>query len=156
MFLGRGNPDNSDHKPFKGSMAYFKITNHRGEVILDYDFGDVKNNTVYDMSLHWNPGIMFGCKIEKEVIDKIPHTVVPHRRFGRFKCLPHEDEGIIGGEFAKDTTQANEKLYRLEMQENKIDIDNDEYGLKNMKYEIDSTEDVYENHKMINVRFVDE
>ena len=156
MFLGRGNPDNPDHKPFKGSMAYFKITNHRGEVILDYDFGDVKNNTVYDMSLHWNPGIMFGCKIEKEVIDKIPHTVVPHRRFGRFKCLPHEDEGIIGGEFAKDTTQANEKLYRLEMQENKIDIDNDEYGLKNMKYEIDSTEDVYENHKMINVRFVDE
>ena len=42
------------------------------------------------------------------------------------------------------------------MQENKIDIDNDEYGLKNMKCEIDSTEDVYENHKMINVRFVDE
>ena len=156
MFLGRGNPDNSDHKPFKGSMAYFKITNHRGEVILDYDFGDVKNNTVYDMSLHWNPGIMFGCKIEKEVIDKIPHTVVPHRRFGRFECLPHEDEGIVDGKFAKDTTQANEKLYRLEMQENKIDIDNDEYGLKNMKYEIDSTEDVYENHKMINVRFVDE
>ena len=156
MFLGRGNPDNSDHKPFKGSMAYFKITNHRGEVILDYDFGDVKNNTVYDMSLHWNPGIMFGCKIEKEVIDKIPHTVVPHRRFGRFECLPHEDEGIVDGKFVKDTTQANEKLYRLEMQENKIDIDNDEYGLKNMKYEIDSTEDVYENHKMINVRFVDE
>ena len=28
MFLGRGNPDNSDHKPFKGSMAYFKITYH--------------------------------------------------------------------------------------------------------------------------------
>ena len=156
MFLGRGNPDNPDHKPFKGSMAYFKITNHRGEVILDYDFEDVQNNTVYDMSLHWNPGIMFGCKIEKEVIDKIPHTVVPHRRFGRFECLPHEDEGIVDGKFAKDTTQANEKLYRLEMQENKIDIDNDEYGLKNMKYEIDSTEDVYENHKMINVRFVDE
>ena len=42
------------------------------------------------------------------------------------------------------------------MQENKIDIDNDEYGLRNMKYEIHSIEDVYENHKMINVRFVDE
>jgi len=42
------------------------------------------------------------------------------------------------------------------MQENKIDIDNDKYGLKNMKYEIDSIEDIYENHKIINVRFVDE
>jgi hypothetical protein len=42
------------------------------------------------------------------------------------------------------------------MQENKIDIDNDEYGLNNMKYEIDNIEEVYENHKMINVRFVDE
>jgi len=42
------------------------------------------------------------------------------------------------------------------MQENKIDIDNDEYGLKNMKYKIASIEDVYENHKMINVRFMDE
>jgi len=39
------------------------------------------------------------------------------------------------------------------MQENKIDIDNDEYGLNNMKYEIDSVEDIYENHKIINVRF---
>jgi|TARA_B100000131_G_scaffold30798_1_gene28834 xylosylprotein 4-beta-galactosyltransferase len=156
MFLGRGNPDNPDHKPFKGSMAYFKITNHRGEVVLDYDFEKIQDDHVFDLSNSWNPGIMFGCKIEKEVIDKIPYTIVPHRRFGRFECLPHEDEGIVNGEFAKDTTQVNEKIYRLKMQENKIDIDNDEYGLRNMKYEIDSIEDVYENHKMINVRFVDE
>ncbi len=42
------------------------------------------------------------------------------------------------------------------MQENKIDIDNDQYGVKNMKYKIDNIEEVYKNHKMINVRFVDE
>ena len=62
----------------------------------------------------------------------------------------------MGDTFVKDTTKENEKLYRLKMQENKIDIDNDEYGLKNMKYKIDNIEEVYENHKMINVRFVDE
>ena len=90
-------------------------------IVLDYDFEKIQDDHVFDLSNSWNPGIMFGCKIEKEVIDKIPHTVVPHRRFGRFKCLPHEDEGIIGGEFAKYTTQANEILYRLEMQENKKD-----------------------------------
>ena len=156
MFLGKGNDTNKNHKPFKGNIATFKITNSRGEVVLDYDFDIVQNSIVTDESGNDNHGVMFGCKIEKEVIDKIPHTVVPHRRFSRFKCLPHEDEGIVNGEFAKDTTQVNEKIYRLKMQENKIDIDNDEYGLKNMKYKVASIEDVYENHKMINVRFVDE
>ena len=156
MFLGKGNDTNENHKPFKGSIATFKITNSRGEVILDYDFDIVQNNIITDESGNDNHGVMFGCKIEKEDIDKIPFTVVPHRRFSRFECLPHEDEGIVDGKFAKDTTQTNEKIYRLKMQENKIDIDNDEYGLKNMKYEIDSIEDIYENHKIINVRFMDE
>ena len=161
VFLGRGNPGNPNHKPFKGSLALFKIKNDKNEVILDYDFEIVHDHgdghkIVIDSSGYDNYGVMYGCTMGEEVIDKIPFTVVPHRRFSRFKCLPHEDEGIVDGKFAKDTTQENEKLYRLKMQENKIDIDNDEYGLKNMKYEIDSIEDIYENHKMINVRFMDE
>jgi hypothetical protein len=156
MFLGKGNDSNINHKPFKGSIAYFKIRNHKDDIILNYDFERIENNTVFDKSLHWNPATLFGCTIEEEVINKIPFTVVPHRRFGRFECLPHEDEGIVDGKFAKDTTQTNEKIYRLKMQENKIDIDNDEYGLKNMKYEIDSIEDIYGNHKIINMRFMDE
>ena len=161
VFLGRGNPGNPNHKPFKGSLALFKIKNDKNEVILDYDFEIVHDHgdghkIVIDSSGYDNYGVMYGCTIGEEVIDKIPHTVVPHRRFSRFKCLPHEDEGIVDGKFAKDTTQTNEKIYRLKMQENKIDIDNDKYGLKNMKYEIDSIEDIYENHKIINVRFVDE
>ena len=161
VFLGRGNPGNPNHKPFKGSLALFKIKNDRNEVILDYDFEIVHDHgdghkIVIDSSGYDNYGVMYGCTMGEEIIDKIPHTVVPHRRFSRFKCLPHEDEGIVDGKFAKDTTQTNEKIYRLKMQENKIDIDNDEYGLKNMKYEIDSIEDIYENHKIINVRFMDE
>ncbi len=161
MFLGRGNPGNPNHKPFKGSLALFKIKNDKNEVILDYDFEIVHDHgddhkIVIDSSGYDNYGVLYGCTIGEEVIDKIPHTVVPHRRFSRFKCLPHEDEGIVNGKFAKDTTQTNEKIYRLKMQENKIDIDNDKYGLKNMKYEIDSIEDIYENHKIINVRFMDE
>ena len=161
VFLGRGNPGNPNHKPFKGSLALFKIKNDKNEVILDYDFEIVHDHgdghkIVIDSSGYDNYGVMYGCTIGEEVIDKIPHTVVPHRRFSRFKCLPHEDEGIVNGKFAKDTTQTNEKIYRLKMQENKIDIDNDKYGLKNMKYEIDSIEDIYENHKIINVRFMDE
>ena len=160
MFLGKGDDNNEYHKTFKCSLAYFKIINHRDEVVLDYDFETVKDyKFIIDKSGYENHGQLWNgntASITQEVIDKIPFTVVPHRRFSRFKCLPHEDEGIVGDTFAKDTTQVNERLYRLEMQENKIDIDNDQYGVKNMKYKIDNIEEVYKNHKMINVRFVDE
>ena len=39
------------------------------------------------------------------------------------------------------------------MQKNQIDIDTDEYGLREMKYQIDSTDTIYNRHKLINVRF---
>ncbi len=157
MFLGKADDDNEFHKQFNGSLAYFKIKNHRDEIVLDYDFENVENyKTIIDKSGCDNHGELWNGNagtITQEVIDKIPYTVVPYRRFSEFMCLPHKDEGIVDGKFTKDTTQINEKLYRLKMQENKIDIDNDEYGLNNMKYEIDSVEDIYENHKIINVRF---
>jgi hypothetical protein len=160
ILLGKGNDDSEFHKRFKGSLASFKITNHRDEVVLDYDFEDVRDyKVIIDKSGYDNHGELWNgtvASITQQNIDKIPFTVVPHRRFSRFKCLPHEDEGIVGDTFVKDTTQINEKLYRLEMQEGMIDIDNDRYGVKNMKYKIESIEKVYKNHKMINVRFVDE
>jgi hypothetical protein len=160
IFIGKGNDDSEYHKRFKGSLASFKITNHRDDVVLDYDFEDVRDfKYIIDKSGNENHGQLWNGtskSVTKKVIDKIPFTVVPHRRFSRFKCLPHEDEGIVGDTFVKDTTKVNEKLYRLEMQEGMIDIDKDQYGVKNMKYKIDSIEKVYKNHKMINVRFVDE
>ena len=46
MFLGKGNDTNENHKPFKGSIASLKITNHRGNVVLDYDFNSNANQDV--------------------------------------------------------------------------------------------------------------
>ena len=34
-----------------------------------------------------------------------------------------------------------------------IDIDGDEYGLKEMKYQIDGIDTIYDRHQIINVRF---
>jgi hypothetical protein len=136
-----------------GDIAHIKIKNNRDKVVLHYDFDEVIDNIVIDKSGNDNNGIMNGCKIKKEVVDKIPFTVVPHRRFSKFECLFHEDEGIVKGNFVSDTTPRNERIYKLKMQQKKIDIDTDEYGVKNMEYELVSIEDCYNYHKMVNVKF---
>ena len=62
-------------------------------------------------------------------------------------------QGIVNQKFAGDPKQTskNEIVYKKGMQKEKIDID--ENGLSNMKYEIVSEEDIYNRHKLINVRF---
>ena len=96
------------------------------------------------------------CEI-KETEIQIPHTILPHRRDGKFFCLPHETEGLINvngiDKWAKgETTAANERRYVLEMQQNKINYKKD--GINNMKYKYLSTERIFGNHKMINVHCI--
>jgi hypothetical protein len=104
---------------------------------MDLDFGDRTN-----------------VELKKEKIE-IPNTVLPHRRDGRFKCLPHQTEGLInvGGidKWAKgETTAKNEERYILQMQQGKIDYKND--GINSMKYEFISMNTIYDKHKIINVK----
>ena len=153
IYLGKANSNNAKQQNFMGDIAHIKIKNNRDKVVLHYDFDEVIDNIVIDKSGNDNNGIMNGCEIKKEVVDKIPFTVVPHRRFSKFECLFHEDEGIVKGNFVSDTTPRNERIYKLKMQQKKIDIDTDEYGVKNMEYELVSIEDCYNYHKMVNVKF---
>ena len=66
----------------------------------------------------------------------------------------HDDEGIVDNKFQGDPKQTakNEVIYKKKMQKGEVDIDNDN-GLKQMKYTIDSVDDIYNRHKLINVRF---
>jgi hypothetical protein len=85
----------------------------------------------------------------------IPHTILPYRRDGKFRCLPHQTEGLIsvGGidKWAKgETTAKNEKRYILEMQQGNINYKND--GINNMKYTYINTDIIFDKHKMINVK----
>ena len=72
------------------------------------------------------------------------------------ECMPHDDEGIVDGSFQGDikATARNEMIYRKHMQKGMIDIDKDEYGLHQMQATIDSVDDIYSRHKIINVRFL--
>ena len=85
----------------------------------------------------------------------IPHTILPYRRDGKFRCLPHQTEGLVnvGGidRWAKgETTARNERRYVLQMQQGKIDYKSD--GINNMNYEYLNTDVIFGRHKMINVK----
>ena len=72
-------------------------------------------------------------KIQKEDI-KVPNSILPHRVRGRMRCLPHKDEGLVNGGWAKgETTAKNERRYVLEMQQDKLNYKED--GIKQVKYE---------------------
>jgi hypothetical protein len=107
---------------------------------------------IFTMNLEF--GEMENIELTKEKIE-IPHTILPHRRNGKFLCLPHQTEGLInvGGidKWAKGaTTAANERRYILEMQQGVIDYKND--GINNMQYDYINTDIIFERHKMINVK----
>lgn len=69
---------------------------------------------------------------------RVPNSILPYRKEGRFKCLPHEDEGLVDGKWKKGkTTARNEERYVLQMQQGKIDHKMD--GIKQLSYEVVKT-----------------
>jgi hypothetical protein len=124
-------------------------------ICCDNDCKKCKGDMVKDLSGNENHGIIHGRSIK--IIDApeyVKSTVVPDRRYGRMLCMEHEDEGIVDNKFQGDPEQTskNEVIYRRKMQKDLINIDEDN-GLKQMKYTIDSIDNVYDRHKLINVRF---
>jgi hypothetical protein len=114
-----------------------------------------KNNLVLDLfTMNLDFGNRTNVELKKEKIE-IPNTILPYRRNGRFKCLPHQTEGLIKvngiDKWAKgETTAKNEERYILQMQQGKIDYKSD--GINSMKYELISIDTIYNRHKMINVK----
>ena len=87
---------------------------------------------------------------EKEETFNIPNSILPYRKEGRFRCLPHEDEGLVDGKWAKgETTAANERRYVLQMQQDKINHKQD--GIAQVKYKLVGEEKLTPWAKMINI-----
>jgi hypothetical protein len=125
-------------------------------LVLHYNFDEIVDDKFIIDQADLNDGIIFNTDIIESEI-QIPHVILPHRRDGKFFCLPHETEGLIKvngiEKWAKgETTAANERRYVLQMQQDKIDYKKD--GINNMKYKYLSTERIFGNHKMINVHCV--
>ena len=148
---------------FKGKIAEIKIydkffphvdigqvfdTDKNG-LILHHDFSNRENNVIFDnVDAHECIGtdIVYGSE-DVDVIE----NVVPFRREGKFYCLPHVDEGFVGGRWAKgETTAKNEKRFVTEMQQKKINYKDD--GLSTLKYELVSVENYSDKCVMINTK----
>ena len=105
---------------------------------LDLDFNNPKSN--FEQS-----NIEYGIE---EVL--VPNSIIPHRVDGKFRCLPHTDEGLVNGKWAKgETTAANEKRFVKEMQQGKINYKED--GIKQVKYKLIGEEKLTPWAKMINI-----
>ena len=136
-------------------ISNLHISHPTNNLILHYDFEniDTTNQKVID-SNDGVSGTFYNVEFKKEKIS-IPYVILPHRKNGRFLCLPHQTEGLItvGGidKWAKgETTARNERRYVLEMQQDKIDYKND--GLSTLKYELIEIKELDENSVMINVK----
>jgi hypothetical protein len=156
---------------FKGEIADIKMWNRALDseevsqlhkkystdgLVLHYNFEELHDDKFIIDQAVLNDGVLNEIKIEERDI-QIPHVILPHRRDGKFFCLPHETEGLInvGGidKWAKgETTAANERRYVLKMQQGEIDYKQD--GINNMKYKHISTKIIFDKHKMINVHCI--
>jgi hypothetical protein len=109
------------------------------DLVIDLDF----NNPVTEFN---STDIEF---VEEEI--KIPNSIIPHRKEGKMRCLPHKDEGLVNGRWAKgETTAKNEERYVLQMQQGKINYKED--GIKQVEYEFISEEKFTPWAKMINIK----
>ena len=81
----------------------------------------------------------------------IPNSILPHRVEGRMRCLPHRDEGLVNGKWAKgETTARNERRYVLKMQQDKLNYKED--GIKQVKYKFIGEEKLTPWAKMLNIK----
>ena len=161
---------NEPNKWFKGDIAKIMMWNRKLEknevenlqtelpkngLVLHYDFNTkIDTRKAIDLSGNNINGDIKRCEIKSEQI-KIPYTIIPFRRPGRLRCLPHQDEGLIkvGGvdKWAKGATTArNEKRYVLQMQQGIWDYKSD--GIAQLKYELVNIDEISPKAKLINVK----
>jgi hypothetical protein len=156
---------NEVNRWFKGDIAKImiwdrclsedEILEFPEDKIAHYDFNDINDNILTDLTDNQNHGEIYNVEIKDENILKIHNTILPFRRDGKFECLPHQTEGLIsvGGvdKWAKgETTARNERRYILEMQQGKYNWKND--GMNSLEYELLSVEDIGNNSVMINCK----
>ena len=139
LYLGMSpsEPDDSPVKYFKGDIAKF-IAYKRALLPQEVAnlHNEIPNDHVLNLSPSNKPAEVKGYDVDTfDELTMIPNSILPHRVEGKFRCLDHEDEGIVNNKFVKgETTARNEKRYVLEMQQGKIDYKQD--GFAQVKYEL--------------------
>lgn len=146
--------DGDPSKFFKGDIAKVFSWNRKlnQEEVEDLHNEIPQDDLVLNLDFN-NPETLvenYHTEESEEVID-IPNSILPYRVEGRFRCLPHEDEGLVDGKWKKgETTARNEERYVLQMQQDKINHRDD--GIKQLQYEFVGEEILTPWAKMINIK----
>jgi hypothetical protein len=148
--------DDVPNKYFKGDIAkvFMWDRNLSQKEIANLHNLIPNENLIIDLDFN-NPKTSFETYNTEEIYDefKIPNSILPYRVDGRFRCLPHEDEGIVNGKFVKgETTAKNEKRYVLNMQRGNINYKTD--GIAQTVYDFISEERLTPWAKMINIELI--
>ena len=134
IFLGTGNPERKEKQNwFKGTIDRFAVFNRTltdKEIkflttknvfnLFKFDFSDslisyyemlnVKGTTLIDY-LHKNDATIFNCE-QKQVNKTQDLTVyIPYRRKGKFKVLPHKENGYKDGYWVNWHSRQNQLRY---------------------------------------------
>ena len=156
IYLGStpSQPDDSPIKYFKGDIAKVYGWNRAlSPVEVENLHTSIPNEgMVVDLDFN-NPRTKVKEKDVEYITEdiKVPNSIIPHRVEGRMRCLPHKDEGIVNGKFAKgETTARNERRYVLQMQQDKINYKED--GIKQVQYELLGEEKLTPWAKMLNIK----
>lgn len=142
---------------YKGQIAEVKISNQFSEdieniikynnnLVLHYDFNQGTNDLVNGDECENN-----NVDFKKEHIELVDN-ILPFRKEGRFDCLPHVDEGFVGGKWAKgETTARNERRFVTEMQQRKINYKDEGINkIENVTSVVNVDELTYPNTRIIN------
>lgn len=157
IYLGVGDPDrDKDQNWFNGIINYFAIYNHSlskvdikrlnkniSKSLFDlgidgmsvYYEGKILNgNQLVDLSGNSNHGTAFNCSTEITKFTPELTLPVPHRRKGKFKCLPHNENGYKDGYWISWKSRENQLDYLKKYYDNElIEFNN---GLSSLTYNL--------------------
>ena len=170
FYIGVGDPNKEESNFFAGDIAqvclFDKALNNDEirdyynndypnptDTKLYYDFSNVKDDIVYDLSGNGNHGILNGCRVEEESLGKIPNTTLPYRtRPGKFFSQEHKRNDMVGGKWVhqKDTS-INERRFVEEVQGGIVNTDDD--GLTDLNYSVVKRKKLFgTNHEIIDFK----
>ena len=98
-----------------------------------YEMLNVDGNSLIDL-VGDNNGYIHNCKQVYVSKQKDIEKPIPHRRKGKFKVLPHDENGYKDGYWVNWASRENQLRYLRKYYDNRSDYQND--GLSTLKYKV--------------------
>ena len=140
--------DKNEIKKMHSSAKYIPINNG---LKLHYDFVNINDEKVMDISGNENHGELVNAEIKYEEIGKLINLEQPFRRMNKYSVLPHKKQGVIEGKFVQEQNSTNNAKTLI----NKILSGDKTFcktGLNDLEYEITNKKEINSTCIMLDVK----